>query len=147
MVAFTAIVRFLLATTETMAAPAMLRVVITKMKGRFFMGTLLSSQSIFRLQLSAVYQRCNSGHRDDDFIEFLRRHARGWAVPPKADIELRELNVRQGPIADMGLIRSAYRRAATSLVHRLGCLEINRQLERTRCRSIGKFGGAWRHAI
>lgn len=70
MVAFTAIVRFLLATTETMAAPAMLRVVITKMKGRFFMGTLLSSQSIFRLQLSAVYQRCNSGHRDDDFIEF-----------------------------------------------------------------------------
>lgn len=46
MVAFTAIVRFLLATTETMAAPAMLRVVITKMKGRFFMGTLLSSQSI-----------------------------------------------------------------------------------------------------
>ena len=112
-----------------------------------FHGHSLVISKYIRLQLSAVYQRCNSGHRDDDFIEFLRRHARGWAVPPKADIELRELNVRQGPKADMGLIRSAYRRAATSLVHRLGCLEINRQLERTRCRSIGKFGGAWRHAI
>ena len=76
MVALTANVWFLLATTETMAAPAMLRVVITKMKGRLFMGALscVISKDI-RLQLSGVYQRCNSGHRDDDFIEFLRKHA------------------------------------------------------------------------
>ena len=50
--------RFLLATTETMAAPVTPRVVITKMKGRFFMGTLLSSQSIsdcnFQLCISDV---------------------------------------------------------------------------------------------
>src|SRR5262249_55809888 len=71
-----------------------------------FMGSLLCHLKDIRLQLSAVYQRCNSGQRDNDFIEFLRRHLplSFPAVPPKADIELRELNVRQGPIADMGTL-------------------------------------------
>jgi hypothetical protein len=64
------------------------------------------------------------------------------AVPPKADIDLRELNVRQGPIADWGAYSISLWRAATNLVHRLGCIEINRQLA-----VLGAAQWAWRHAI